>query len=187
MANIAIKRKNGDYVAYNRTTGRIFNAKKVVINSDKISKFFFLIPTASNMLAEGDIINNNGCYYYVKKCNGCIKAVNLSNGTNSTIAEEDNIFGMPTHMKLVSMLGGMQCIGSGGINPMMLMMMCGNKDDFDPMMIAMMGGMFNGSGGMFGTGMQQQNPMFGMGMQQFQQMQCQPQQNCTNADETVEE
>lgn len=45
--NIAIKRKNGDYVAYNKVTGRIFNAKKMVIASEKISSFMFLMSTAS--------------------------------------------------------------------------------------------------------------------------------------------
>lgn len=126
------------------------------------------------MLTEGDIISSNGCYYYVKKCGSSgIRAINLSRGTNSTITDEDNIFGMPTYMKLVSMFGGMQCAGFNGMNPMMMTMCDNDSKEFDPMMMMVMCGMFNGNNGMFGTNMVQQ---------QFQ-----PQQNCANTDETIEE
>ena len=114
---IAIKRKNGDYVTYNKETQTIENQMDLVLNGNSINKMCFYIPTQT--LVEGDIYKDNEAFYYVSGIkNGNVKSISLSSGRNSTTAKETTIILGGKFYKKVTSLFSMQ--QNGSINPMFI-------------------------------------------------------------------
>lgn len=149
---LAIKRKNGDYVTYDPVSNTIINNMQFIIKSEAISKFIYLMPMAQ--LGAGDIIKHNNNYCYVKEVySGGVKVVNLTSGAHSNVVDEVNImFGTAMYQKVVSLFGG--GFGQAGnnnmqFNPMMLMLMDrdngGSNDMLETMMMMQM--MNGGAGG----------------------------------------
>lgn len=142
---IAIKRKDGSYVIYNKEANKIENQLNLVINSDVISKFIYLMPTQK--VVAGDIVKIKETYYYVvSEDSNKLKAINLSTGTNSSLTTEINIItGTTTYKKVVNLIeNGFGPNNNNTINPMMLLAMGGDMDMSTLMLMQSMGGNFNG-------------------------------------------
>ena len=142
---IAIKRKDGSYVIYNKEANKIENQLNLVINSDVISKFIYLMPTQK--VVAGDIVKIKETYYYVvSEDSNKLKAINLSTGTNSSLTTEINIItGTTTYKKVVNLIeNGFGTTNNNTINPMMLLAMGGDMDMSTLMLMQSMGGNFNG-------------------------------------------
>ena len=141
---LAIKRPNGDYVAFNPLSGEIENQSDFVMGEDMLSGMVFVMPT--DKIDAGDIIVSNGGYVYVTDIDEGVTGVNLSTGVvNDIVTEKHVLFGKNVYKKVVSMLnmvGG----SDGAMNPMMMLALMGDGDKKDilPMMM-MMGGMNGGA------------------------------------------
>ena len=143
---LAIKRPNGDYVAFNPTSGEIENQSEFVIGEDMLSGMVYVMPT--DKIEAGDIIVSNSNYVYVTDMTDGLTGVNLSTGViNDIVTEKHVLFGKNVYKKVVSMLN-MVDGADGAMNPMMMLALMGdeNKDNLLPlMMMSGMGGTDNGA------------------------------------------
>lgn len=142
---IAVRRKDGSYVIYNKEANKIENQLNLVINSDVISKFIYLMPTQK--VVAGDIVKIKETYYYVvSEDSNKLKAINLSTGTNSSLTTEINIItGTTTYKKVVNLIeNGFGSTDNSTMNPMMLLAMGGDMDMSTLMLMQSMGGNSNG-------------------------------------------
>ena len=136
---LAIKRPNGDYVAFNPVSGEIENQSEFVMGEDMLSGMVYVMPT--DKIEAGDIIVSNGNYVYVTDMTDGLTGVNLSTGVvNDIVTEKHVLFGKNVYKKVVSMfnmVGGTD----GAMNPMMMLALMGdgNKENLLPLM--MMSGM----------------------------------------------
>ena len=136
---LAIKRPNGDYVAFNPLSGEIENQSEFVMGEDMLSGMVYVMPT--DKIEAGDIIVSNSSYVYVTDMTEGLTGVNLSTGVvNDIVTEKHVLFGKNVYKKVVSMfnmVGGTD----GAMNPMMMLALMGddNKENLLPLM--MMSGM----------------------------------------------
>lgn len=133
---VAVARKDGDYVRYDAEKDQIVNSMSLVMG--KVSKFFYILPVTS--VQAGDIIKFKETFYQVLEVaeNGSLKAVNLSQGTKSTICKETNAFGFNFYYKVTSLF---KVDGSAqeGFNPLLLTLITDKGDskyeDLLPLML----------------------------------------------------
>ena len=150
---LAIKRPNGDYVAFNPLSGEIENQSEFVMGEEMLSGMVYVMPT--DKIEAGDIIVSNGSYVYVTDVTDGLTGVNLTTGViNDIVTEKHVLFGKNVYKKVVSMfnmVGGAE----GAMNPMMMLALMGdnNKDNLLPMMLM---------SGMGGTDKGAMNPMMMM-------------------------
>ena len=143
---LAIKRPNGDYVAFNPVSGEIENQSEFVMGEDMLSGMVYVMPT--DKIEAGDIIVSDGSYVYVTDITDGLTGVNLSTGVvNDIVTEKHVLFGKNVYKKVVSMfnmVGGTD----GAMNPMMMLALMGdgNKENLLPlMMMSGMGGADKGA------------------------------------------
>ncbi len=139
---IAVKRKDGTFVVYDRTRKQI-----VEIGDLKMDVPFYLVPSLYAQLQVGDLIQIDGNFHIIeqKTENEGFKLQSPTTGSYTYKPGRTNLFGMYFYTKAVSLLdsvGGGLFGGAGaaapaagaaanpfggGFNPMLLMLM--NKDN----------------------------------------------------------
>jgi hypothetical protein len=139
FAGIAVRRKDGQWVTFDRTTQTLTEVGDLKFDMD-----FYKVPVQT--LAAGDITEIDGQIYIVEeiKENGNISCVNPGTGSKSTKIKRNNLFNMYFYTKIVSMMdmfgggafgaapaAGQAASPFGNINPMMLMAMSGDKGGDD--------------------------------------------------------
>lgn len=140
---LAIKRPNGDFVAYNPLTAEIENQSEFVFGEEMLSGMVYVMP--SDKVDIGDLLVGNSGYIYVVSVEDGVVGVNLTTGVvNEIVTEKHVLFGKNMYKKVVSMLNMNGTDNT--MNPMMMMALLGDGDKKDmlPMMM-MMGGMNGGS------------------------------------------
>lgn len=140
---LAIKRPNGDFVAYNPLTAEIENQSEFVFGEEMLSGMVYVMP--SDKVDIGDLIVGNNGYIYVVDIEDGVTGVNLTTGVvNEIVTEKHVLFGKNMYKKVVSMLN--MSGSENTMNPMMMMALLGDGDKKDmlPMMM-MMGGMNGGA------------------------------------------
>ncbi len=130
---IAIRRKNGDYVSV--VDGEVRNEMSMVTD---ISKYTYLVPTQTP--AVGDVVKSKDKYYYITAVTDKeLKVINMSTGTRSTLTAEHNIIcGKTPYQKVTTMLngfGGNTAATQNGFNPMMLAMLGDGDTDLTKLML----------------------------------------------------
>jgi hypothetical protein len=142
-AGIAVKKKDGSYVVYDRNTKTL-----IEIGDLKMDVPFYLVPSLYDQLQPGDLIKLDGSFYTVEaktEANG-LKLQSPTTGSYAYKPARTTLFGLYFYTKVVSMLdtlGGGGLFGApaagapaagaaanpfgGGFNPMLLMLM--NKDN----------------------------------------------------------
>lgn len=149
---IAYRRKDGDYVRYDKENDAIVKSIDIM-PSFPIGEFCMIVPTPSTGLSIGDIIFHKNDYKEVTSLEGGIKTVNLNLGTTSNIKKETIEFiNVSLLSKVVCFINGNQTsAGTAAFNPMMLMMLSKDNDggsnkfkDMLPMLL-MSGGLTGGA------------------------------------------
>lgn len=129
---IAIRRKNGDYVSV--VDGEVRNEMSMVTD---ISKYTYLVPVTTP--AVGDIVKSKDKYYYITAVTEKdLKVINMSTGTRSTLTAEHNIVcGKTPYQKVTTMLNGFggNTPAQGGFNPMMLALLGDSNTDLTKLML----------------------------------------------------
>ena len=144
---IAVKRNEDEFVRYNPESETIENQMNFVIK--EAADMIFVMP--STEVEEDDIIKAKKTYYQVVEvlANGNIKAVNIKNGTKSTIIKETNIMGFSFYYKVISLFQTVAPVAKTAtlspldddncnedevvnkqpaMNPLMMMMLMGDDD-----------------------------------------------------------
>lgn len=154
FAGIAVKRRDGQFVVFNRETQTLIEVGDMKFDVD-----FYQIPVQA--LSQGDITVIDGQVLIVEKIldNGNIQCINPATGSKTTKVKRTNLFNMYFYTKIVSMFdmfnGGNPAQGAnaagplGNLNPMMLMMAMGGENGGDSsslMEMMLMSQMFGGAG-----------------------------------------
>ena len=136
---LAIKRPNGDYVAFNPLSGEIENQSEFVMGEDMLSGMVYVMP--SDKVEAGDILFSTNGYIYITDVDEGVTGINLTTGVvNDIITEKHVLFGKNVYKKVVSMLnmvGG----SDGAMNPMMMLALLGDGDKKDLLPLMMMSDM----------------------------------------------
>ncbi len=159
MAGIATKKKNGDYVVYDKA-----NRQLIEVGDLKMDVPFFMMPLAYPAIQEGDMLKIDGQFYIVeaKTADNGLKCISPTTGSTVHKIARTNLFNMHFYTKIISMMdgfGNMAGQEGGAMNPMMMMMFMGNKDGEGSNMDGMMEMMLMGQ--MFGAGQNPFGNMFG--------------------------
>lgn len=131
MLGIGVLNKDGQVSVYDKKAGTI----TTVPNDLSIGDIpFFAIPT--NEIAAGDLVIHNGLIKVVSEsdADGGVIAVNVRDQTEEVIIVAKNLFGYKNIAKIVSLFdpaGGGDSPFGGDLmkNPLMLMMLMGDKGD----------------------------------------------------------
>lgn len=133
MAGIAMKKRDGNYVVYDRNTKTL-----IEVGDLKMESPFYLMPIAYAAIQEGDLLKIDGQFIIVqaKNADGGLRCIHPTTGTSVTKIARNNMWGMYFYTKVISFMEGfMPTIGgqegtglTQGMNPMMMLMMGDKKD-----------------------------------------------------------
>lgn len=159
---MAVKNQAGNYVAYDKASGDIFNVE--VLNF-KMDKMFLKMPVAVNAVAVGDVLIHNRVPCFVTgfvEDTGNPMVVDIYAGERKEIMLQRSPFGFSYVTKVVSLFDGMN-MGADASNPfgniwmfalmgengkmedmlLPMMMMGGQMDMNNPLMLMMLAGKGN--------------------------------------------
>lgn len=141
MYGIAIKSVDGRYVAYDKDNHSIMD---VEILNMPCNNFLYKMPVAIKDIKAGDvIIHNRVPMFVVEPHDSTLKVIDIREGTEKEIYLTKNMFNFNFATKVVSIMDMMgenvkpsadQPFG----NPLMLMMLMSDNNDFDPMMLMLL-------------------------------------------------
>jgi hypothetical protein len=134
---VAVRRNADEYVRFDEEKGQIVNHMSLVLG--QASKFAYILPVTT--VAKGDIIKFKNKFYQVVEPNdnGSLSAINLTDGTKSTICKETNAFGFNFYYKVTSLLSA-DTATVGGINPIMFLALSKDDKDIDSILPLMLMG-----------------------------------------------
>ncbi len=123
---IAVKNREGVYVAYDKTAKAITNVDIASVNGNS---FLYQMPAQTSDIKVGDCILHNNAYFYIVNSTplgGTLRGINYYDGTEDTIRFTTNMFGFNFVTKIVSVLDMMP--NGSNMNNMMLPLLMLDKD-----------------------------------------------------------
>ena len=140
MYGIAVKSVDGRYVSYDAKTHSVMD---VEIMNMPAGDFLYKMPVAIKDVKAGDVvIHNRVPMFVVETHESTLKVIDIREGTEKEIYLTKSPFGFNFATKVVSLMDmtGAKADESNPFGAMLPFMLMGDNKDFDPMMLMLMGG-----------------------------------------------
>ena len=141
MYGLAIKNRDGNYVAWDRANENIMNVDILNFNGDGL---MYKIPVAINDIKDGDIVIHNKVPMFVLEVfDKSLDVIDIYSGERKSIILSRSPFGFDFATKVISLIdfgtmGGATPSEDNPFGNMWPLLMLGDSSSIDPMMLALM-------------------------------------------------